>query len=132
MSVKDNSLKEFMKFYLSDIIFDTTFRFRTKIHIMLIGAQTLFIIIIVILKIIFKENQYISNIISWVGCSLIWICFFFTVGTSIITEQVRKMNKPRINNFYKYLDYITEENYDEFGKEINPYEDETSKTSENN
>lgn len=131
MSVKKDSMKEFMKFYLSDIVFDTTFRFRTKIHIMLSGAQVIMLIFLIISKIIFRENQTVSNIISWVCCSSVWLCCFFTIGVSIITEQVRKSNKPKVDNFYKYLDELTKEEYDEFGREI-PNEDESYKTSKNN
>lgn len=131
MSVKKNAMKEFMKFYLSDIVFDTTFRFRTKIHIMLSGTQVIMLILLIILKIIFKENQTVSNIISWVCCSSVWLCCFFTIGVSIITEQIRKLNKPKVDNFYKYLDELTKEEYDEFGKEIHD-ENEIDETSENN
>lgn len=131
MSVKKDSMKEFMKFYLSDIVFDTTFRFRTKIHIMLSGAQIIMLIFLIISKIIFRENQMVSNIVSWVCCSSVWLCCFFTIGVSIITEQVRKSNKPKVDNFYKYLDELTKEEYDEFGREI-PNENESYKTSKNN
>lgn len=131
MSVKKDSMKEFMKFYLSDIVFDTTFRFRTKIHIMLNGAQVIMFILLIVLKIIFRENQTVSNIVSWVCCSSIWLCCFFIIGVSIITEQVRKSNKPKVDNFYKYLDELTKEEYDEFGREI-PNENESYKTSKNN
>ena len=131
MSVKKDSMKEFMKFYLSDIVFDTTFRFRTEIHIMLSGAQVIMLIFLIISKIIFRENQTVSNIISWVCCSSVWLCCFFTIGVSIITEQVRKSNKPKVDNFYKYLDELTKEEYDEFGREI-PNENESYKTSKNN
>lgn len=129
MSVKNDSLKEFMKFYLSDIVFDTTFRFRTKIHIMLSGTQVIMLILLIVLKIIFRENQMVSNIVSWVCCSSVWLCCFFTIGVSIITEKIRKINKPRIDLFYKYLDLICQEDYDEFGKEIIQNEDEINKTS---
>ena len=131
MSVKKDSMKEFMKFYLSDIVFDTTFRFRTKIHIMLSGAQVIMLILLIVSKIIFRENQMVSNIVSWVCCSSVWLCCFFTIGVSIITEQVRKSNKPKVDNFYKYLDELTKEEYDEFGREI-PNENESYKTSKNN
>lgn len=131
MSVKKDSMKEFMKFYLSDIVFDTTFRFRTKIHIMLSGAQVIMLILLIVSKIIFRENQTVSNIVSWVCCSSVWLCCFFTIGVSIITEQVRKSNKPKVDNFYKYLDELTKEEYDEFGREI-PNENENYKTSKNN
>lgn len=131
MSVKKDTMKEFMKFYLSDIVFDTTFRFRTKIHIMLSITQVSMLILLIVLKIIFRENQIVSNIVSWVCCSSVWLCCFFTIGTSIITEQIRKSNKPKVDNFYKYLDELTKEEYDEFGKEIHD-ENEIDKTSENN
>lgn len=131
MSVKKDAMKEFMKFYLSDIVFDTTFRFRTKIHIMLSITQVSMLILLIVLKIIFRENQMVSNIVSWVCCSSIWLCCFFTIGTSIITEQIRKSNKPKVDNFYKYLDELTKEEYDEFGKEIHD-ENEIDKTGKNN
>jgi len=131
MSVKKDTMKEFMKFYLSDIVFDTTFRFRTKIHIMLSITQVSMLILLIVLKIIFRENQIVSNIVSWVCCSSVWLCCFFTIGTSIITEQIRKSNKPKVDNFYKYLDELAKEEYDEFGKEIHD-ENEIDKTSENN
>lgn len=131
MSVKKDAMKEFMKFYLSDIVFDTTFRFRTKIHIMLSITQVSMLILLIVLKIIFRENQIVSNIVSWVCCSSVWLCCFFTIGTSIITEQIRKSNKPKVDNFYKYLDELTKEEYDEFGKEIHD-ENEIDKTGKNN
>ena len=131
MSVKKDAMKEFMKFYLSDIVFDTTFRFRTKIHIMLSITQVSMLILLIVLKIIFRENQMVSNIVSWVCCSSVWLCCFFTIGTSIITEQIRKSNKPKVDNFYKYLDELTKEEYDEFGKETHD-ENEIDKTGKNN
>ena len=87
------------------------------------------LILLIILKIIFRENQVASNIVSWVCCSSAWLCCFFTIGTSIITEKIRKNNKPKVDNFYKYLDELTKEDYDEFGKEIHD-ENEIDETSE--
>lgn len=129
MSVKNDSMKEFLKYYLSDICFEITFQLRSKIHLMIIIIQMLTLLAMFVLKIIFKDNQTANMITSITCCIIVWLCCFFTIGTSFIVNNIRKKNQLRINNYYKYLDSLVLENVN---KEMISFEDDDKETSENN
>lgn len=128
--IKKDTMKEFLKCYLSSICFDIEHKIRTKIHIMLIVTQLLTLIAFIILKIVFKNNQLVYTTISIIYCIICWLCLLFVIGTSYIVEKVRTKNQPRIDSFYKYLDNLIEN--DLYEQEMNPIENDDEKTNKDN
>ena len=113
MSQRKDAMKEFMKFYLSDIIFDTSNQCKIRVQIMYSIIQIICLVLLVASKFIFKDNEVARNTSLILFCVIVWIMLVLTIITNIIVSKVQKKISLKQKNYFKYLDELAKDDKDE-------------------